>query len=163
MNLANARHITVDRLFSPFWDTIAIEAVKDLLSRPQITQSVADLLGISVSDFLILTQSSTLPFLVLTDNVEVINRISQARQGTETWLICQEAQNLNKILALLLQQNVPDVEASIMSHLRAVHPQFEEQDISDLMRIEPTYTALHLLVAAGAADEGRKSRVEPLN
>jgi serine/threonine-protein kinase ATR len=146
-------------MFSAFWDAIAIEAVKDLVVRPQTTQYMADLLAISVSDFLVLTQSYSLPYLVLAKNIEVIRRISLARKDDHDFNACMEPTNLVHILALLLQQNVTDIEAFIMSLLKSVSPMFKELDLTDLMKIEPSYTAFHLLMAAGGADDTTKSRV----
>lgn len=146
-------------MFSPFWDVIAYQAVKDLLSKPQTTQHMADLLNTSVSGFLIFTQSYSLPYLVLNKNYDVIKRISQARQDDQQWLVCFEASNFVKILALLLQQNVVDMEAFIMSLLVGYDPKFKENDLTDLMKVEPSNTAFYLLLAAGEADEKTKTRV----
>ena len=146
-------------MFGPFWGTLAIEAVKGLVVRPQTTQYMADLLGISVSDFLVLTQSQTLPYLVLNKNIEVIRRISQARGDKHNFSVCAESSNSVAILALLLQQNVPDMESFVMSLLRNVSDTFKSEDLTDRMRIEPSSTAFHLLVAAAEADESKKSRV----
>lgn len=159
LRLAKASDMTVERLFGAFWDTIAIEAVKDLLIRPQTTQLMADLLGISVSEFLVLTQSYTLPWLVLVKNTDVIKRISDARKDGNDWIACMEASNLVPILALLLQQNVSDMENFIMSLLKCVSQRFKQLDLTDLMRVEPSSQAFYLLKAAGEADDSKKSRV----
>jgi len=152
----------VDRMFRPFWGTVAIEAVKDLLVRPQTTQLMADLLGISVSEFLVLTQSHTLPWLVLLGKPEVIKKIAEARKdGQVCWYPCMETSNLVAILPLLLIQNVPDTESYVMKLLKAISPQFKEIDFTDLLRVEPASQALHLLKLAGDADDSKKSRVSP--
>lgn len=134
-------------------------AVKDLLVKPQTTQLMADLLGISVTDFLLLTQSYTLPFLVLNGKVEVINRISEARQDPDNWAICLDPSNLAPILALLLVQDVPNLDSFVMGLFRRVSSTFKDNVLSDLLRIEPMYQALYLLKAAGEASESRKPRV----
>lgn len=146
-------------MFNPFWDVIAFTAVRDLLTKPQTTQYMADLLDTSVSGFLLLTQSYSLPYLVLNQEFEVIKRISQARQDEQRWFVCFDPSNLVKILALLLQQNKPDMEVFIMSLLTGYDSKFKENDLTDLMKIEPSTTAFHLLLAAGEADERLKSRV----
>jgi serine/threonine-protein kinase ATR len=148
-------------MFSPFWGTVAIEAVKDLLVRPQTTQLMADLLGISVSEFLVLTQSHTLPWLVLLGKPEVIKRIAEARKDSQVWLSCMETSNLVAILPLLLIQNVPDTETYVMKLFKAISSQFKEIDFTDLLRVEPASQALHLLKLAGDADDSKKSRVSP--
>lgn len=149
--------MTTERLFNPFWDSIAIVAVKDLLVRPQATQLMADILGISVPEFLVLTQSNTLPYLVLSGQIEIITRIAHGREGDAVYMLCWE--NLVPILALLLVQNVPDIETSTISLLRAVSQRFKDADFTDLMRIDPAVLALRLLKVAGQATDSMKSRV----
>ncbi|TVY28597.1 Protein kinase [Lachnellula hyalina] len=157
LKLAKASDVPVDRMFSPFWGTVAIEAVKDLLIRPQTTQLMADLLGISVSEFLVLTQSHTLPWLVLFGKPEVIKKIAEARKDGEVWLACMA--NLVAILPLLLIQNVPDTETFVMRLFKAISPKFNEADFTELLRHEPASQAIHLLKLAGDADDSKKSRI----
>jgi serine/threonine-protein kinase ATR len=120
---------------------------------------MADLLGMSVSEFLVLTQSHTLPWLVLRKQAEVIKRIAEARRMPEESVMCTEPMNLCSILALLLVQNIPDLDSYIMATLKAASAGFKGFDLSELIRIEPASTALCLLKAAGEADDGKKSRV----
>jgi serine/threonine-protein kinase ATR len=120
---------------------------------------MADLLGMSVSEFLVLTQSHTLPWLVLNKQAVVIKRIAEARRGPKESVVCTDPINWCPILALLLVQNVPDLETYIMATLKASSEGFKGSDLSELIRIEPASTALCLLKAAGEADEGKKSRV----
>jgi serine/threonine-protein kinase ATR len=150
--------VQVEKLFSPFWDTIAVNAVKDLLIRPQTAQLMSDLMEISVPDLLVLTQSHTLPWLVMHKKTDIIKRISQARKDNDDLEICI-TQNLVPILAILMVQNVPTTEAYIMQTLRAISPGFKEFDVSDLLRTEPANLALCLLRAAAEADDAHKSRV----
>jgi serine/threonine-protein kinase ATR len=151
--------MTPERLFNPFWDDVAIAAVRGLLVRPQTTQLMADILGTSVADFLVLTQSSTLPHLVLSGQIDVIARITQARGDDEAFVTCMEPSNFASILALLIVQDIPDVEALTTSLLRAVSPQFKKLDFTDLMRSDPAVLALRLLKVAGQAPDSMKSRV----
>ena len=146
-------------MFSPFWDVIAYEAVRNLATKPQTTERMADLLDMSVEEFLIFTQSFSLPYLVLNKHYGVIKRISQARKDDEQWFVCFDTSNLVKILALLLQQNVTDMEDFVMSLLIGFDHKFKENDLTDFMKIEPSTTAYFLLLAAGEADEKVKSRV----
>jgi serine/threonine-protein kinase ATR len=161
MKLASAKDLTPERLFNPFWDDVAIAAVKDLLVRPQTTQLMADILGISVTEFLLLTQSSTLPHLVLSGQIDVIWRITQARGDDENLRTCMEPSNFSPILALLISQNIPDIEALTTSVLRAVSPLFKEQDMdfTDWMRTDAAGLGLRLLKVAGQVPENMKSRV----
>jgi serine/threonine-protein kinase ATR len=146
-------------MFSPYWNTIAIETVKDIFVRPQTTQLMADLLGVSVTEFLLLTQTFTLPWLVLLGKSDVIKRISEARKDKEGWLACMETSNMVAILAFLLAQRSDDVENFVMSRFKAVSSQFKQVEFSDLMRVEPASQVFHLLKAAGEADDAKKARV----
>lgn len=159
LSLARAGDVCVQQLFDPFWDVVAYYAVKDLITRPQTTQSMAELLDIDVVQFLLLIQSSSLPYLVLNQDLEVIVRISQARQDDDRSQVLFQASNLVKILALLLQQNTIDTEKSTLALLGAYDAKFKDSDLADLMKVEPSTTAFYLLMAAGEADAGVKSRV----
>jgi hypothetical protein len=123
---------------------------------------MADLLGMSVSEFLVLTQSHTLPWLVLNKQAVVIKRIAEARKAPETSVMCMDPINWCPILALLLVQPVPDMELYVLSTLRGAVPGFKGYDLPLLIRCEPASTALCLLKAAGEADEDKKSRVNDL-
>lgn len=154
--------VNVERFLSPFWGSIAYAAVKDLLVRPQSTQMLSDLLGMSVSEFLVLTQSYTVPLLILSKQVDVIKRISEARKDKQDFFVILENSNLVPTLVLLLQQSAPDMERFIMSNLERVTSRFREQrmDLSTLMKqAEPSSQARLLLQAAGEADDSKKSRV----
>lgn len=159
LKLAKARGTTPERLFNPFWDDVAIAAVGCLLVRPQTTQLMADILGISVTQFILLTQSSTLPHLVLAGQLDVIARITQAREDDESFRTCMEPRNFASILALLIVQDIPNVEALTTSLLRAVSPRFREMDFTDWMRTEPAVLGLRLLKLAGQAPDNAKSRM----
>ncbi|RAL58649.1 hypothetical protein DID88_003013 [Monilinia fructigena] len=150
----------VERLFSPFWGSIAIAAVKNLLSRPQTTQLMADLLEITVNDFLILTQAYTLPWLVLWRDGKTIKRISQAR-NLESWRVCTDNANIVHIMALLLVQDVRDIESHTMSVLKFVSSDFEKGrlDFAFLLKMDPSSIYLLLLKEAGFADDTKKSRI----
>lgn len=129
--------------------------------RPQVTQHMADLLDIDVPEFLILTQSHTLPWLVLWKQKDVIQRIVRAREDDDAWLACIEGTNMAQILALLLVQPVPNLDTFVVSLLKGISRRFEEHqlDLTDLLKSEPSITAHHLLTAAATADSDRKSRV----
>jgi serine/threonine-protein kinase ATR len=157
--LAKSRGATVQRMFNPFWDSIAVNAVKDLLVRPQTSQLMSDLLEMSVPDFLALTQSYTLPWLVMHKKTDVIKRISHARKDDDCLKVCLEISNLVPILAKLLQQEVPDTGQYVMRLLLAVAPGFKDFGLTDLLRMEPASIALHLLKAAGESDDEPKPKV----
>lgn len=152
-------------MFSEFWASIAIMAVKDLLVKPQISQLMADLLDKTVPELLISTQTYTLPWLVLTRKIDVIKRISQARKDEDLWITCLTFPNIAPIVSLLLTQDVADTEAFVMSHLKSVSPRFEMLDtgkpleFTDLIGIKPADYALQLLKIAGEADGAKKQKV----
>jgi serine/threonine-protein kinase ATR len=155
--------MTVERMFKPFWDPIAITAVDDLLVKPQTSQLMADLLGKSVNDFLFMTQSFTLPYLVTSGKIDVINRIHQISkegQGGD-YVVCMDPKNLIPILGRLIVQNVTDLEKYILAQLRATSPIFREFDLTGLMRVDPSSLAVHLLKVSGVADDHKKGRVCP--
>jgi serine/threonine-protein kinase ATR len=178
--------MTIERMFSPFWDTLAIVAVEQLLVRPQASQLMADLLGKTVQDFIVLTQSSTLPILVASGKVDIIKRIERAqiqvrkdkkaaekkekekKEGVDyenanddidPGPICNQTTNLTHILAVLLVQNVPNTEEYILSSLKATSSQLQDIDMNSIMKTAPATVALHLLKDIGDADDSKKSRV----
>ena len=158
--LAQLQGVTPQALLSPYWRSIGVTVVKDLQTRPQIAQLLTDLLGVTVPDFLKLTQSYTLPYLVLFRKAEVIDRIAQARGSDSTVRVTLMASaNMSSILALLLTQQSVDIEATTMALLRHACPQFESVDVADLARSEPIATAFQLLQAAGEEDVGQMARV----
>ncbi|TGO91177.1 hypothetical protein BPOR_0036g00070 [Botrytis porri] len=149
----------VERLFSPFWDSIAIAAVKELLSRPQTSQLMADLLEITVSEFLILTQAYTLPWLVLWRDAKTIKKIASAR-NEESWRIRLALQFLvenvqspdqnrkknNPMAAFLEQHNLGLVTriSEVVNDNRDEQSSFEKKRnvkaIEEMVTIGKTYT-----------------------
>jgi serine/threonine-protein kinase ATR len=121
---------------------------------------MADILGVSVTEFLTLTQSYTLPWLVLTKNSAVLSRISQARQDDDPWrAILESSTNFGPIMALLLVQNVPNLDDFIMNLLRDISPHFDALDVDDLLRMDNIHIALELLKNAGEETDSKRSRV----
>lgn len=146
-------------MFEPFWKSIAFRAVKDLASRPKSTRLLADLLELSMPEFLKMIQREALPWLVLKEKPEVIEQIAEARLEQASWQPCLDKNNLGPIMALLLVQDVPDIEAHALTLLRHISPHFEGFSLGDLILLEPVLICLELLKAAGEAEEGRKPHV----
>lgn len=145
------------RLFEPYWPTIAILIVKDLQRRPQICQSVCDLLGMGVQDFLRLTQFHTIPYLILTRSRDILQRIANANGGNKDLVsICSESSQLAAILARLLLHLSPDPENMIMSLLSEVSPEFSKIGPQDIFRSDPTRIAFELLKVAAESEENTK-------
>lgn len=155
--LAEALGMSVSQMFAPYWRNIAPTAIKDLQNRPQTTQLMADLLSMSVAQLLIKSQSYTVPWLILTKKHDVILRISQARQDEAPWMTCMD--NLAPTLALLLIQNVPDIESLVMDLMRLASSYFNNLHLTDLLKIGPIDTALELLKNAGEEDVSKRPRV----
>jgi len=162
LNLAEFRRETPAQFFEPFWGNLAFSVVKDLVSKPQTAQLVADLMQMSVSDLLLMLQKHALPWLVLTKKREVIQKIAEARGDREIWETCMDATNLPSILALLLIQDATDIAAHTMSLLGHVSPRVDSFDLVQLLRTDPITIALELFKAAADANEARKARVGQL-
>ncbi|KAK4219053.1 hypothetical protein QBC37DRAFT_469608 [Rhypophila decipiens] len=159
LNLAEARGVTTRRLFEPFWSSLAFSVIKDLVTSPQTTKTIAELLQISVPNLLRLLQKDALPWLVLTKKKDVVQKIAEARGETETWAPCLEPANLPAILALLLIQEAPDMAKYAMSTLRNISSHFDSFELVELLGTDPLKIALELFKAGSEADEARKSRV----
>jgi serine/threonine-protein kinase ATR len=127
--------------------------------RPQISSTIAELLQITVRELLLLIQTHALPWLVLTKKKEVIQRIAEARQENEIWRPVIDSANVGPILALLLVQEVPDVEKFAKSRLNEISPHFEPQPLDQFVRLDPTSVALELFKLAGEFDEENRPRV----
>ncbi|KAI9826145.1 MAG: serine/threonine-protein kinase M1 [Thelocarpon impressellum] len=159
-NLSKVLNTSPRCLLTPFWRNIAVTVVRDLQTRPQTTQLLCDLLLMSVPDFLVLTQTHTLPYLVMCKKQDVMSKIVQARGGTTTvGSICFETVNLASILALLLLQGWSDTEKAVMELLRHASADFGTVNLPDLVRIEPILIAFELLKAAGDENDGKKAQV----
>ncbi|KAK5172495.1 hypothetical protein LTR04_000014, partial [Oleoguttula sp. CCFEE 6159] len=148
-------------LLRPFWRSIGITVLKDLQTRPQKAQHLSDWLDMSVNQFLLLTQTETLPYLVLTKKGHVLQRIAAARGGDTTVLdLCMQPRtNLAAILALLFLQPSPDVERFALNTFCEVVPKLSESDLLGLMKLEATLIACEMLKAAGDEDSSRKPKV----
>ncbi|GJC97112.1 pephosphatidylinositol 3 [Colletotrichum higginsianum] len=159
LGLATALKTTPRRLFEPFWRNLAYFAVKDMVSRPQMTRAIADLLQISVTDFLLLIQTHAMPWLVLMKKKDVIQKIAEARGEKDVWVPILDTVNAGPILALLLVQDVHNIEQFVMSRLIEVASHLESFSLVELMQAEVVTIVLELLKAVGEADETRKPRI----
>lgn len=162
-NLASHRKTTPRRLLEPFWRSLAYLTVKDMFTRPQTTQMVADLLKTNVTELLLLIQSHALPWLVLHKRKDIIQRFLDARRETLalpqrdsehiwTMLYIDDA-NLSTILSRLLVQDVPDLEEYVRSVLRDVCQNAQIPTLKELLSTNPVPTTLELLKMSGEADE----------
>lgn len=86
-------------------------------------------------------------------------RIAQARGENDPGQACLEDTNKGPIMALLLAQNVSDIEDFVMTLFRYISPLFDGYKFVDLLKVKPMLTAVELLKNAGEEDESRRSRV----
>ena len=146
------------KLFAPYWRTIAVTVIQDIHRRPQIVQQISDLLAMSVSDFLSMTQVHTVPFFVLTKKQDILQRIADAC-GQSIMVLCREHNNLAAFLSCVLLRTSSDVESLVMALLNSVSPEFGNVDCAELLKSEPQSTAAELLRAAGENDEVKRPKV----
>ncbi|KAL4939554.1 hypothetical protein BDV06DRAFT_34599 [Aspergillus oleicola] len=148
-------------LFRPFWRTLSVIVAKNLQSRPYMAEQLCDLLGMTVDDFLRLTEVHVLPHLVLSRKREIIARIGGTHQDAKTpFDICSEKDNLAAILAFLLCQPSADPQKVIMSTLADVDPTFGGRTLAELVRIEPILIACDLLKGLGDTGEEKGTRFQ---
>jgi len=161
IHLAEDLNRTPMEMFKPFWRTMSVVVVRDLLSRPQKAQQLCDLLGISVNQLLLLTQHEAIPYLILTRKREVLQRIAAARgPGVGVQDICmQPRKHIASIIAMLLLQKSPDVEKTTMELLCDAAPGFSETDLSTLVRLEPVQIACEILKVASQGSGGNRVHV----
>lgn len=160
-NIAETLSIAPQSLIRPYYRSIAIEVVKDLVTKPQKAQQLVDFLRMSVPQFLVLTQRDTIPFLVLTKKRDILQRIAAARSPPTSvdHLCLQPSANLAAILALLLVQPTNDVEASAIETLTEIAPAFANSDLTGLLKLDPVQISCELLKAAGDEDGGNVVKV----
>jgi serine/threonine-protein kinase ATR len=159
LNLADARRVTPRRLFEPFWPNLAYMVTKDMVQRPQMSRTIAELLQVSVNELLLLIQTHALPWLVLDKQKDVIQKIAEARRESEIWLPLIDPANLAATLALLLVQDFEDIASFAKSRLDELSAHFQTEPLANLLQVEPVLTVIELLKAAGDADETRKALV----
>jgi serine/threonine-protein kinase ATR len=161
LRLAEDLNLTPLELFKPFWSSVATHVVKDLITCPQKAQQLSELLSLSVNELLLLTQTDTVPYMILARKQDVLLRIAQARGLTtavqELWL--QPSKNLAAVLSLLLVQQSPDVEQASVALLQDAAPGFNETDLSALVKLDPILIACEILKHAGDFQDGKKPQV----
>lgn len=147
-------------MFAPFWRSVAPAVVRDSLICPQRLQQLSDLLGLKggVDEFLVLTQSYTVPFLVLTKKHDVLQRLVQASYGTETveQLITEPRKNLTCVLTLLLLES-GNSEHNAAVLLQDAAPNLKGRFV-DLVKLDPMSPFCEILKAAGDHDDAKKEK-----
>ncbi|TDZ15040.1 Protein kinase rad3 [Colletotrichum orbiculare MAFF 240422] len=90
---------------------------------------------------------------------DVIQKIAEARGDEDNWAPIMDASNAGGIFALLLVQDVPDMERFVISRLTEFSSHFEAWGLADLIRSDVVNIVLELLKAAGDADVAHKDQI----
>lgn len=158
--LAQISDISVEDLIRPFWRSLAITVVKDVVTNPQKTQQLSDLLGCSVAHLLRSSQSHTVPYLLLWGHLDVLKRIATAQDsGSTPWDICIDPDNLTAILPLLVTQHPDNADVATVEILRRVNPDFAIGDVDALFKAEIIAVARETLKIGGEADQTHRAQV----
>ena len=151
---------STEELFRPFWQTVTVIAVREFPGQPQRTQQLCDVLGMSVDEFLVKTQTSTVPSLVAGKRLDALERIADAcGNGNTVWSICTQSRNLAGILALLFAQQPQNAELLIQESFSHLNKLLEPEDVQSLCKSEPILVPCSLLQTAGEAADHEKTQV----
>ncbi|KAL8900267.1 MAG: hypothetical protein Q9207_005780 [Kuettlingeria erythrocarpa] len=157
--ICNHSSLMALRLFAPYWRTVAPTVVQDLQRRPQVAQHLSDLLSLNVSELLRMTQMYTLPYFVLTKQLNVLQRIAKAC-GQSIKDLCRVQSNMSAILAYIMIRSGNEAEITTMTALRAISSDFVNVNYSELVKSEPVLTATELLKAAGDSDDVARTNAQ---
>lgn len=137
-------------LLDPFWKITGVTVVKDLLTRPQKVQQVADLVGSHVDQLLVHIQTEVLPWIVLEKKQDILIRVARARgENTSVFDVCMHPRNLPAILAAIVVQHPDEIEAAVSSCLSHASPDFRGKDPVEFLKVEVITLACELLKIAG--------------
>ncbi|KAK6357828.1 serine/threonine-protein kinase M1 [Orbilia blumenaviensis] len=140
-SVAQTKNISMSALLGQFWRDLSVMVVSLLKTKPQVIQSVSTLLGIPTQEFLSNTISYTLPHMVLSRKLDVLEHLVLAykscrKDGVEsTFQVCMH--HITSILGLILVQQHDDIEDNTMSLLRHTDPTFQRLDFAELIKADP--------------------------
>lgn len=143
-SIARFRDTTCLELMSPFWPTISVSVLKRHISQPQIIPRLTTLLSITPKDFFSRTRKYTVPYMVLTKRMDVLELISEALVTPIEKLILE---NISKTVAVLLMHESDDIGSFVMSTLAAVHRPMKRLDLSRIViphRLDIVFEVLKL-------------------
>lgn len=132
---------------------------KDLCVLPQKAQLLSELHDTTVNHLIERTQKEILPYIVLDKKRDVLKRIAAARGTTVQDVCLQPKENLAAILARLLIHPADDIESSATAILTDSVPEFANEDLSSLVKIQPILIACEILVAAAMEESAAKKQV----
>lgn len=148
-------------LLDPFWRVTGVTVVKDLLTRPQKVQQLADLVGFHVDQLLVHIQAEVLPWLVLEKKQDILLRIARARgEKTSVLDVCMHRRNLPAILAAIVVQHPDEIEAAISSCLSHASSDFYGKEPVEFLKAETIALACEILKVAGDKDRVGREKVE---
>lgn len=157
--VAESAKVDMAQMFAPYWNSIAIQVVKDLPAKPQKLQQLADLLGVPVNLFLLNTQHFTVPYLVLWKRSNALVRIAQARgEDASVWSVCMNKKNMNPIIALIIVERPENADAAIIECLGHAHRDFLSQDPIDLVKSDPITLACEILKIAADREDAQRTK-----
>lgn len=159
VSLADAFNCKPGEMLRPFWRNIGFEVFKDLCVKPQKAQLLSDLIETSVNQLLVITQREVLPYVVLTKKKDVLKRIAMARNTTVQDVCLQPKENLAAILATLLMHPSDDIETSTAALLCESVPDIDKEDLTTLIKTDPTDIACEILKASAGEEGARKKEV----
>ncbi|KAK6532224.1 serine/threonine-protein kinase M1 [Arthrobotrys megalospora] len=140
-SVAQVKNISMSALLGQFWRDLSVMVVSLLKTKPQVIQGVSTLLGIPTQEFLSNTISYTLPHMVLSRKLDVLENLvlayNSCRKGDaeSAFQVCMH--HITSILGLILVQRHDDIEDHAMSLLRHTDQTFQRLDFSELIKADP--------------------------
>src|SRR5947209_6556681 len=113
---AQVKRTTARLLLSPFWRSMSVRVIEQLNSRPQICDSILELIDMKLEEYVQHTLSYTLPCMIVMKRHDIIDRLVSAvkKISAETNLSSMIMKNLPAILGILLLHDAPDIERFTM-------------------------------------------------
>lgn len=148
--IASAKDKTPWQLLSPVMPTLSLMIAKQLLTRPNMGQRIAELVGLSVSTILARTETQTVPYLLTYYKTDLIGEISKATGKKKLELVLD---NRAKIFAVLLTSIVDVSEGKLHSILSNVCPEFKTLALADLIVLIPTVWEILKMYSAELKNE----------
>lgn len=150
--IASAKDKTPWQLLSPIMPTLSLMVAKQLLTRPNMGQRIAELVGLSVSTILARTETQTVPYLLTYYKTDLIGEISKATGKKKLELVLD---NRAKIFAVLLTSIVDISEGKLHSILSNVCPEFKTLALADLIVLIPTVWEILKMYSAELKNEDK--------